>query len=274
MLAFGASFASCAAALLLAASGGPATISGTLISLGETARGPVITIESRGGTPLVVDVAPDAVVEARVNVGGWKAIGLTSLLPGEPLTLTVDAAGDARRVDADYAVVDTRAVVLQDGYLVGTDGIARKLVGTAAAIRDIPLGAYVELSTDAASGDVFDATVSLKPFVNANEKVVAVTLDVLVPINTPAGSTIYVATNAQSWTANAIRMSPLPGNKWTVTLDLAAGTVLQYKYTRGSWGSEERDAAGSEIADRTLAVGTGSTQHVEDIVARWADLPS
>jgi hypothetical protein len=270
-------FAPLLASALIAASG-PSTstsMTGTLQSVGESANGPVITIAQSSGTPASIAVAAKAIVRERAAGGVWQTVSIAALKVGEPLTVRVDRSGAAAAIDAEYALVDSRSVVLQNGYLIGSDGVARKLVGDAARVPSIPLGAYLEMRTDPATGDVFDLAISLHPFASSAAHAVAVTIEVLVPLNTPPGSTVYLATNAQSWTPNAVLMSPLPGNKWVVTMQLPAGSVLQYKYTRGSWASGERDASGAEIPDRTLSVVTGkNTQSVDDVVARWADLPS
>lgn len=252
-------------------------IGGTLQSISIVPAGALLSIDRAKDHQTVTVVVPaDAVVRERVVGKDWQRVSLATLKIGEPLTVSFDASGRASGVDAEYAIVDTRAVVTQDGYLVGTDGVARKLVGAAAAVASIPLGAYVELRTNAATGDAFDAAVSSHPFAEAAKAAaVAVTFEVRVPVNTPPSSTIYLATNAQNWTANAIRLTPEPGNKWTATINLAGGTVLQYKYTRGSWSTGERDAAGGELPNRTLkVVSEAKTQSVTDLVVRWADLPS
>jgi Starch binding domain len=263
------------AAIALIDAASPATISGTLLSIGAEQRGIVITLARTDGSPTAVTVGSDAVVRDRASGGSWRTASIEDLKAGEPISLRIDSHGIAREIDAQFDVVDTRVVALSNGYLVGSDGIARKLVGAAAGLSTIPFGAYVELKTDGATGDAFDTAVSMHPFASAANRVVAVTFEALVPLNTPAGSTIYLATNAQSWTPNSIRMNPEPGNKWTTVLQLPAGTTLQYKYTRGSWSSEERDAAGSQIPNRTLNVlAAGSSQAVNDTILRWADLPS
>jgi len=252
-------------------------ISGTLASIGATATGTVLSIDRGGGALTTVEISSATAVRERAVGADWQDVSIAALKIREPVTVLFDAAGHAREVDAQYALVTTRAVVLQHGYLVGTDGVARRLVSAAAAVTTIPLGAYVELRTDPATGDAFDAAVSSHPFAGSAHPApaVAVTFEVRVPANTPPSSTIYLATNAQNWTANAVRLTPEPGNRWTATVNLAGGTVLQYKYTRGSWSTGERDAAGAEIPNRTLTVaGTAKTQSVEDVVARWADLPS
>lgn len=241
------------------------------------ASGTVLTISHTTAPTDLVAVAPDVVVRERAVGGDWKTVSLAALKLGEPITVLLDDAGRARQIDAEYAVVTTRAVVVENSYLVGTDGGAYKLVEAATAVNAIPLGAYVKLRTDPATGNAFDAEVSAIPFADSGKQVhrVAVTFEVRVPINTPPSSTVYLATNSQNWTPNAIRLAPEPGNKWIATVDLAAGSVLQYKYTRGSWTAGETDSSGSQIPNRTLTVlESGDTQHVDDAVIRWADLAS
>jgi len=263
------------AAIALIDAASPATVSGTLLSIGAQERGIVITLARTNGSPAAVTVGSGAVVRERAAGGDWRTASIEDLKSGEPISLRIDSRGIAQEIDAEYELVDTRAVAFDDGYLIGADGVTRKLVGAAARLSTIPFGAYVELKTDGATGDVFDLAVSAHPFASAASRLVAVTFEALVPINTPPGSTIYLATNAQSWTPNAIRMNPEPGNKWTAVLELPAGTTLQYKYTRGSWSTGEADAAGSPIPNRTLnVVAAGLSQAVNDTILRWTDLPS
>lgn len=201
-------------------------------------------------------------------------IGIDKLETGEPVRVAVDRAGRASEIDASFATVDTRAVTVQDDQFVGTDGVVRALIGAAKTAAGLPLGAYVEMRTDQSTGAAFDLVSSTHPFARTVANAVAVTFDVRVPVDTPASSDVYVATNAQTWTPNAIRMSPEPGDVWAATVQLAAGTVLQYKYTRGSWSTAEVDAAGSPVSSRTLTVAQGmKTQSENDVVARWEDLP-
>jgi hypothetical protein len=263
------------ATALLATTVSSSSIEGTLTSVGAAPSGTLLSIGGADGSTRTVIVPTDAVVQERAAGKEWRRVSLTALRRQEPLTVLIDGAGHVREVDAEYALVATRAVVVQHGYLIGSDGVARKLIAAASSIGAVPLGAYLELQTNPATGDVFDAAVSSHQFAESAAPAVAITFEVRVPVNTPPSSTIYLATNAQNWTANAIRLSPEPGNRWTATVKLAGGTVLQYKYTRGSWTAGERDAGGAEIPNRTLTVrGDAKSQGVNDIVVRWADLPS
>jgi hypothetical protein len=265
-----------ASIIVFAASSSLSADVGTISSIAVLATGTVVGVASSSGAQTFVTLESGATIRERADGGAMHSIGIESLVTGEPVTVLLDRAGRGREVDASYTLVDTRAVAVQDGDFVGTDGLVRKLVGAAATSASIPLGAYVEMKTDPSTGAAFDMVVANHPFARAAaQSSVAVTFDVRVPVNTPPSSTIYIATNAQTWTANAIRMTPEPGNVWTATVDLAAGTVLQYKYTRGSWSTGEVDSAGSVIQSRTLTIAPGvKAQAQSDVVARWADLPT
>jgi enterochelin esterase-like enzyme len=98
---------------------------------------------------------------------------------------------------------------------------------------------------------------------------VALTFQVTLPTETPAGDTIYIAGNFQGWNPSA---TPLQrsGNTASITLSFTPGTTLEYKYTRGSWNSVEKAADGSEVPNRAATADSDRT--VSDTVARWADV--
>ncbi len=105
----------------------------------------------------------------------------------------------------------------------------------------------------------------------AQARMVQVTLNVTIPDVTPAGSTVYIAGSFQGWDPTATQMSPLDASHWTITLELAEGAKLEYKYTLGSWETVEKDPACGEIPNRTLTVyyGPGGTMTQADTVANW-----
>ncbi|MHB9144870.1 MAG: alpha-amylase family glycosyl hydrolase [Symbiobacteriia bacterium] len=105
---------------------------------------------------------------------------------------------------------------------------------------------------------------------------VQVTLEVTIPDYTPAGDTIYVAGDfpGNNWNPGGLALTRIDTTHWSTTLTVDEGTVINYKYARGSWDQVEKDALGQEIANRQLLVtnqGAG-TQLQSDTVARWRDL--
>ena len=253
------------------------SIAGIFVSLGTDPAGTLITID-RTGSLTSLRVAATATVTEDESGTSPRSASLGSLKAGEPVELQLGSNGAVAAVVARYASVATRVIASQNGYVVTADGNAYKLVGAAlAAATSLDTGTYVLMRTDPATGNAFDVAASTESFRTAATQgtVVAVTFDVLVPANTPPTDAIYLATNAGSWTPNGTRLAPLSAGHWTATLQLAAGTQIEYRYTRGSWASDERTAAGTPIANRTVTVAkTSAAQTVDDVVARWADLAS
>jgi hypothetical protein len=222
-------------------------------------------------------LAPDALVQERSIGGNWKPIDATSLRAGAPLVV-FERGNEIVQIDTLYAQVATRFVLVKNDYGVAPSGAIYHLVGKAAiAGAGLPSGTYVLLRLAPGTTTAFDLAASMTPFADEASRLpkVYVTVNVLVPVNTPSTDVIYMSTDALSWTPNAVRMSPLPGNRWTVTLSLTQGTQIKYKYTRGTWTTDEVDLAGNEIANRTLTVNTkGPALKLDDTVARWADRQS
>ncbi|HEY5094927.1 MAG TPA: CBM20 domain-containing protein [Candidatus Eremiobacteraceae bacterium] len=250
---------------------------GVFVSLGTDTAGTLITID-RAGSLTSLRVAATATVSEDETGAAPRPGSLASLKPGEPVELQLAADGGVASVVARYALVATRVIATQNGYVVTADGNAYKLIGAAlAAAPSLETGTYVLMRTDPVTGGAFDVTASSVPFHSATAPgtVVAVTFIVLVPPNTPPGDAIYLATNSGSWTPNGTRLAPLSGGRWSATLQLAAGTQIEYRYTRGSWTTDERTAAGTPTPNRTVTVSkTPGAQAIDDVVARWADLAS
>jgi hypothetical protein len=252
-------------------------VHGKVSSLTVDQHGTTLTIVTAAGNRLI-RLAADAHAQEQPAHGVWTDVPLTSLKVREPVDVTLNAAGVGELIRSATSRIATRLVIVENGYAVTTNGNAYRLLGAAAAEAiGLPLGTYLVLKTDPDTGDAFDLVASRVPLTveGTTERTVAVTFMVQVPVNTPSTDVIYMATDRTTWTPNAIRMSPLPGNKWTTTLTLTGGSIVAYKYTRGSWPTDERNAAGSEISNRTLTVTSSSdAQTITDAVTRWADLPS
>lgn len=99
-----------------------------------------------------------------------------------------------------------------------------------------------------------------------------VTLRVTVPSSTPASGPVYAAGSFNSWNPAdpAYQLTKGPDGKYSISLNLPAGTAVQYKFTRGSWATVEVNANGSDVANRSLTPAGGS-QSVNVTVARWKD---
>jgi predicted alpha/beta superfamily hydrolase len=104
----------------------------------------------------------------------------------------------------------------------------------------------------------------------APEKVV-VSFHVTVPASTPRDATPHVAGNANGWNPAdpQWKLQRQPDGTWSGQFPLEPGYALQFKITRGSWETVEKDAKGGELPNRTLESGPATAVQVQ--VARWRD---
>ncbi len=110
--------------------------------------------------------------------------------------------------------------------------------------------------------------------------IVSVTFNVTVPDYTETGEgALYIAgsfgTGYPTWDPAGLVMEQIDSTHWTITLDLAEGATVEYKYVRGTWEAVEKGPECEEIANRRLKVALepgASELIVEDAVAKWRDL--
>jgi predicted alpha/beta superfamily hydrolase len=106
----------------------------------------------------------------------------------------------------------------------------------------------------------------------ATSRTVATTFQLAVPADTPADAGVFLAGNllAPPWRPDGARMTRTAAGAYSVTIDLPAGTTLEYKFTRGSWATVEKNAAGGDIGNRRLQVSSSETkQTVTNTVLQW-----
>lgn len=58
------------------------------------------------------------------------------------------------------------------------------------------------------------------------------------------------------------------GNVWTKTILLQTASAIEYKFTRGSWESVEKDSLGIDVANRVYAVQSANDT-VRTFISRW-----
>ncbi|GAB6189920.1 hypothetical protein JCM30566_16620 [Marinitoga arctica] len=110
-----------------------------------------------------------------------------------------------------------------------------------------------------------------KPAEESN--IVKVTFKVHLPENTPENENIYIVGSFNDWNpGDENYVLEKSGNIGIVSLELEKGTEIEYKYTRGNWGTVEKDKDGGEIANRKAIADENKT--IEDIVESWADIPA
>ncbi len=89
--------------------------------------------------------------------------------------------------------------------------------------------------------------------------------------NSAEGLDIYLAGNFQNWDPGQpkYRLTEIGEGKYEIPLSLKRDAILQFKFTRGNWGTVEKGPRGEEIPNRTLRVSDPGHQVFE--IAAWAD---
>ncbi|MDY0124766.1 MAG: Ig-like domain-containing protein, partial [Anaerolineaceae bacterium] len=112
----------------------------------------------------------------------------------------------------------------------------------------------------------------------AEAKLVAVTFEVSVPEWTPG--TVYLTRVVNpdgtigGWDAGAEALTKSTNTLWTGTFNILDGTVMEFKFARGTWEMGMKGADGNEeLANLSLTVdyGTDGTQLYEYTVLNWRD---
>lgn len=102
---------------------------------------------------------------------------------------------------------------------------------------------------------------------------VKITFKVKVPATTPKDAKVYLSGNLKplgEWSGAGAELK-LDKNDatYTAAITLPKDAQVEYKVTRGSWDTVEKNKDGSELANRTLTPTRDATVEIE--VAAWAD---
>ena len=93
------------------------------------------------------------------------------------------------------------------------------------------------------------------------------------PPSTPADAKLYLAGDAPAlgaWKEDGLPLTKGGDGIYAAQVKLPAEQEIQFKVTRGSWATVEKNADGSEMNNRTLRPTKDATVDIE--VAAWADL--
>jgi predicted esterase len=93
------------------------------------------------------------------------------------------------------------------------------------------------------------------------------------PINTPANSDIYLSGTFDAWSggnSDKYKFKKIADNAYQLTVEEDAGSILQFKVTRGSWAFGEVDERGRRAANRVLYV-RNKQLIVKLLVRNWND---
>lgn len=95
---------------------------------------------------------------------------------------------------------------------------------------------------------------------------------VRVPADTPATAPVFVAGSASSvggWKPDGVKLVRQTDGSFVGDLSLEAGQMLEFKITRGSWQTVEKNADGSDRTNRTVDVKP-DTKQIDVTVERWS----
>jgi hypothetical protein len=84
---------------------------------------------------------------------------------------------------------------------------------------------------------------------------------VAVPDDTPPNAMVYIAGDFQSWQPGDpdYQLEIIEDNLWQITLPMAEGQALQFKFTLGGWDQVEKGPEGQEMQNRLHKVTGGET---------------
>jgi|GEM_PF-2007418 len=102
-----------------------------------------------------------------------------------------------------------------------------------------------------------------------------VTFRVTVPDNTPEGEPIYISGDVPdlgAWDGGFIEMTQVEPNVWEAEVEFSVPGPVEYKYTRGDWGTVQKKTDGSEADNNKANAVSGMV--TEDRILAWADVPA
>ncbi|MDG4823260.1 glycoside hydrolase family 97 catalytic domain-containing protein [Asanoa sp. WMMD1127] len=295
------------AAPATAAPGDIVTIRATVTNRGSVPGGKDVVM-TVGGT----DIRQTRYV--RVDPRSSATVVFQARLTGERAVVTVDGLRAVVRLEEPDDAVPAPANLRVTGFAGALVALSWDPVPGAAyqvfrrpvdgvygaPLATVPSPSYVDtdVAVDNTYAYVVRAVVGGRTSIPSNEVVqqtipqpVRVTWRVRVPANTPAGDTVHLPgalPEMGPWDPGKVAMTEVEPGIWEATLSVLEGTVVQYKYTRGSWETVERWGQITGTTNRSVAVtyGTTGTQVVDDTsldpatpdiheaVRAWIDLPT
>jgi len=93
-----------------------------------------------------------------------------------------------------------------------------------------------------------------------------------VPDYTPNDAELYFAGNINDWNPGDpdFKLTEVDDQYWQIVLDAAPeGTLIEFKFTMGSWETVEKGANGEELQNRTYTYGNGDT--IYPLILNWAN---
>ena len=93
------------------------------------------------------------------------------------------------------------------------------------------------------------------------------------PPSTPRNARLWISGDRAelgAWNGAGLALIPQPDGSHAGSLPMPPGTPLEFKVTRGSWASVEKDSAGGELANRRFTT-SAAAETLRIRVASWRD---
>jgi alpha-glucosidase len=271
-----------------------------------------------GGTDVVMTVRGTDIRQTRyvrVDPGSSSTVLFQARLTGDRAVITVGGQRTVVRLERPADAVPAPANLTVTGSAGSMVALSWEPVPGASyqvfrrtvdGVYDTPIATVGEGTTTYVDGTVaVDTTYAYvvravaggRVSIPSNEVVqhttpqlVQVTWRVRVPDNTPPGDTVHLVGSLPElgpWDPGKVAMTQVEPGIWETTLSVLEGTVVQYKYTRGSWETVEHWGEITGTVNRSVAItyGTTGVQVVDDTsldpdtpdaheaVRAWIDLP-
>lgn len=192
-----------------------------------------------------------------------------------PAELKLQPYGTEVGVEGFTVLPSSTEVVYQNGLRLTLPGSQVLFGSTPAGLVSIDGDGWItglkagEVTLSASHGGLMSsAPLRVQPVVS-NE--VNIRLHVQVPSSTPSKDTVYLTGSLEelgSWNPGVVPLTRQADGSWQIGLVLPRGQQFEFKFTRGSWSSVEKDASCKELNNR---VEQAADTSVELTVASWAD---
>lgn len=94
-----------------------------------------------------------------------------------------------------------------------------------------------------------------------------------VSADTPTNAKVFVAGSVPAlgnWRPDGLPLTRQANSTYTAEVNLEPGQTIEFKITRGTWGTVEKNADGSDRPNHTATIDA-ATRKIEVTVARWAN---
>jgi glucoamylase len=246
------------------------------------------------------DVDTPAVVTACVQQGNCPVTGSVKETVNVTVPVNTDASGDTVYLDGNLSALGLGQSDWAAAGIPMTRVSADEWTATVEAAADTTLSYKYDLGANwdnveetADCGYVSNAAMSVNGG-TVNDTVAnwagpgacgdsTAVINVTVPSDTPSGDTVYLSGNydtlgtgipsSDDWIATDYPMIQTGADTWTLTITGVPAAAFQYKFTLGSWSSDEETASCGTVANRAFGFDTADASYTAtDTVAAWAGL--